>query len=124
MNTVEDHMEGYRRKQQTIVDRVRGILTRHHNGLYVFGATGIGKTWSIEGTLEEAQQAGRRSYRKLEGRCTPPGLIELVRDYPDHILFIDDDPQLAKDRLAQQLLLHMCGDGKVETLTRERTFVL
>ena len=104
--------EAYLRNQQMVVDRVSGVINRRHNGLYVWGETGVGKTFSIEESLEAAQARGLRNYRKLEGKCTPIGLFELARDYPDHILFIDDDPMLVQDRLSQQILLHLCGDGR------------
>ncbi|QDV36974.1 P-loop NTPase family protein [Tautonia plasticadhaerens] len=90
-------------------------VSRQRN--YVWGETGVGKTFSIERTLEEAQDRGIRSYRKLEGKCTPVGLYELARDFPDHILFIDDDPMLVQDRLSQQILLHLCGDGRIDPET-------
>ena len=113
-DTDRQHYETYLRNQQMVVDRVTGIVNRRHNGLYVWGETGVGKTFSIERTLEEAQDRGLRSYRKLEGKCTPIGLYELARDFPDHILFLDDDPMLVQDRLSQQILLHLCGDGRMD----------
>lgn len=116
-DTDRQHYETYLRNQQMVVDRVTGVVNRRHNGLYVWGETGVGKTYSIERTLEEAQRQGRRSYRKLEGKCTPIGLFELARDFPDHILFIDDDPMLVQDRLSQQILLHLCGDGRIDPET-------
>lgn len=114
LDTDRQHFETYLRNQQMVVDRVTGIVNRRHNGLYVWGETGVGKTFSIERTLEEAHARGIRSYRKLEGKCTPVGLFELARDFPDHILFIDDDPMLVQDRLSQQILLHLCGDGRID----------
>jgi hypothetical protein len=116
-DTDQQHFETYLRNQQMVVDRVTGIVNRRHNGLYVRGETGVGKTYSIERTLEEAQREGRRSYKKLEGKCTPVGLFELAKDHPDHILFIDDDPTLVQDRLSQQILLHLCGDGRTDPET-------
>lgn len=114
LDTDRQHFETYLRNQQMVMDRVTGIVNRRHNGLYVWGETGVGKTFSIERTLEEAHARGIRSYRKLEGKCTPVGLFELARDFPDHILFIDDDPMLVQDRLSQQILLHLCGDGRID----------
>ena len=95
-----------------MIDRVTGIINRRHSGLYVWGETGVGKTWNIEQTLEEAQERGVRSHKKLTGKCTPLGLFELARDHSDAILFIDDDPTLVQDRVSQQILLHLCGDGR------------
>ena len=70
-----------------------GVVNRRHNGLYLWGDTGVGKTYSIEETLAEAQERGIRSYRKLEGRCYPgrplrageglPGPHPLHRRRPD-----------------------------------------
>src|SRR4051794_29169906 len=53
-DTDRQHFETYLRNQQMVVDRVTGIVNRRHNGLYVWGETGVGKTYSIERTLEEA----------------------------------------------------------------------
>jgi hypothetical protein len=108
-----EHIETYRQKQQTVIDRVRGIINRRHNGLYVWGETGVGKTWNIEETLRSAQESGLRQFKKLAGKCSPIGLFELARDFPDAILFIDDDPTLVQDRLSQQMLLHLSDDGRI-----------
>ena len=108
-----EHLETYRQKQQTVIDRVRGMINRRHNGLYVWGETGVGKTWNIEETLRSAQESGLRQFKKLAGNCSPIGLFELARDFPDAILFIDDDPNLVQDRLSQQMLLHLSGDGRI-----------
>ncbi len=110
--TDHQHLASYRQKQQTVIDRVNGIINRRHNGLYVWGDTGVGKTWNIEVTLKDAQERGVRAFRKLAGKCSPLGLYELARDFSDAILFIDDDPTLVQDRLSQQILLHLCGDGR------------
>jgi hypothetical protein len=107
------HLASYRQKQQTVIDRVKGIISRRHNGLYVWGDTGVGKTWNIEATLKEAQEEGIRSFKKLSGKCTPLGLFEMARDFTDAIIFVDDDPMLVKDSLSQQMLLHLCGDGRL-----------
>jgi hypothetical protein len=115
------HFDSYRRKQQTVIDRVTGIINRRHNGLYVWGETGVGKTWNIEETLQGAQERGLRSHKKLTGKCTPLGLFELARDSSDAILFVDDDPTLVKDSLSQQILLHLCGDGKIDESTGRNT---
>jgi hypothetical protein len=120
--TDQQHLDGYKQKQQTVIDRVNGIIHRRHNGLYVWGETGVGKTFNIEETLKKAQGRGGRSHKKLTGKCTPLGLFELARDYSDDILFIDDDPTLVQDRVSQQILLHLCGDGRInpETGRNER----
>ncbi len=115
--TDRQHFDSYRQKQQTVIDRVTGIINRRHNGLYVWGETGTGKTWNIEETLTAAQAQGVRSYKKMAGKCTPLGLFELARDFSDAILFIDDDPTLVQDRLSQQILLHLCGDGIIDENT-------
>jgi hypothetical protein len=115
------HFDSYRRKQQTVIDRVTGIINRRHNGLYVWGETGVGKTWNIEETLHGAQERCVRSHKKLTGKCTPLGLFELARDFSDAIIFVDDDPTLVKDSLSQQILLHLCGDGKIDESTGRNT---
>jgi hypothetical protein len=111
--TDRQHFDSYRQKQQTVIDRVTGIINRRHNGLYVWGETGVGKTWNIEETLTAAQRDGLRPFNKLAGKCSPLGLFELARDHQDAILFIDDDPTLVQDQLSQQILLHLCGDGHI-----------
>jgi hypothetical protein len=61
----------------------------------------------------DAQERGVRSYKKLAGRCSPPELFEMARDFSDAILFVDDDPTLVQDRDSQKILLHLCGDGRL-----------
>lgn len=118
------HFSSYKQKQQTVIDRVTGIVNRRHNGLYVWGDTGVGKTWNIEETLKAAQERGIRSFKKLAGKCTPLGLFELARDFADAILFVDDDPTLVKDSLSQQILLHLCGDGNIDENTGRNVRVI
>jgi hypothetical protein len=120
--TDHQHLASYRQKQQTVIDRVTGIINRRHSGLYVWGETGVGKSFNIEATLKDAQEQGMRSHKKLTGKCTPLGLFELARDFSDAILFLDDDPTLVQDRVSQQMLLHLCGDGRTnpETGRNER----
>lgn len=119
MNDMDrQHLDSYAEKQQMVIDRVAGIINRSHSGLYLWGETGIGKTHNVEKALEEARERGLRSFCKLEGKCSPVGLYEMARDYPDSIIFVDDDPTLVKDLAAQQILLHLCGDGRYDPATR------
>ncbi len=113
-DTDRQHLDSYRQKQQMVVDRTTGIVNRRHTGLYVWGETGVGKSWNIEATLALAKD---RAFRKLEGKCSPVGLFEMARDNPDAVLFIDDDPTLVKELAAQQILLHLCGDGRLDPAT-------
>jgi hypothetical protein len=111
------HLDSYQQKQQTVIDRTTGIINRRHTGLYVHGDPGVGKSWNIEDTLMGAQERGVRSYKMLKGRCSAPGLFEMARDFADAILFIDDDPTLVQDRDSQKILLHLCGDGRLNAET-------
>jgi hypothetical protein len=97
--TDRQHVDSYRQKQQTVIDRVTGIINRRHNGLYVWGDTGVGKTFNIEETLTAAQEQGIRSYKKLSGKCTPLGLFELARDFSDAIL----SHEVSEDRTRGEL---------------------
>ena len=94
--TDNQHLASYRQKQQTVVDRVTGIINRRHNGLYVWGETGVGKTWNIEETLKAAQSEGLAPSISWRGNARRWDCSS-SQEISDAILFIDDDPTLVKD---------------------------
>ena len=114
-------LASYEQQQQIVVDRTTFLLNRRHNAFFCWGETGIGKSHNIRQTLLSAQNEGLRAVKFLTGRCTEPGLLDVIQENPDYVIFIDDDPKLIGDSGAQRTLLHMCDRGQKDPKTGKDT---
>jgi hypothetical protein len=95
-------------------DRVRGVGYGHHTGFYLFGRPGTGKTHTIRETLDEDGV----TYEYHHGHLTPMGLFELLEEYPDWIIVLDDVAEILNQRIALQILLAALGNQSDETGVR------
>jgi hypothetical protein len=109
-----DPLEELNRRQAVIRDRVRGVALRHHTGLYLFGRAGTGKTYGIRKTLEE--EGCKYAYHS--GHLTPMGLFDLVGEFHDRVIVLDDVGELFAQRIALQILLAALGHQPDEVGTR------
>lgn len=72
-------------------------------GLYIWGPHGCGKSTGIEKALHEFHVP----YIILAGTATGPGLFLTLAAAKEKVIWVNDDPNLMKDRQAIQYLLHM-----------------
>ncbi len=88
-------------KLSLIADRVRGVAGGYTPGAFITGRPGTGKTTVVRRTLDQLRA---RSVEK-NGRMSPAALFNLLHDYPDQVLVIDDVPTLLQNKQARQILM-------------------
>ena len=113
-NMPVDHLEELSRRQSVVRDRVRGVALRHHPGFYLFGRAGTAKTYSVCKTLDEEGC----KYHYHSGHLTPMGLFDLLAEYYDCVIVLDDVSELFAQRIALQLLLAALGNQPGEAGVR------
>ena len=86
-------------------DRVRSVAVGMAHGLYLFGRPGTSKTHTVIKTLMEA----KASFYHHVGHLTAMGLFDMMTEFPDRVLVLDDVSQILSDRKAIQLLLAALG---------------
>ncbi|MCX5742965.1 MAG: hypothetical protein NT062_10765 [Proteobacteria bacterium] len=86
-------------------DRVKGVALGFNTGFYLCGRAGTSKTYTVTDTLQRAA----RPFQYHRGHLTPLGLFDLLSDYPNGLIFLDDVSHLLKSDVAQQLLLAALG---------------
>lgn len=101
----DELLESLDRQQAVIRDRVRGVADGDATGFYLYGRPGTSKSYTVEETLK----ALGRSFRVVSGYMTPTALFDLLKDFPQHVLVLDDVGLLLKSERAMQLLLAALG---------------
>ncbi|MFO0905696.1 MAG: hypothetical protein U0939_22000 [Pirellulales bacterium] len=101
------------KRTNLIQDRVRLVSNRHSVGLCLHGRPGTGKTHTVMSTLEEDQEP----YVLRNARMSPVGLFNVFREFPEHIIVIDDVSSILKEPMAIQILLAACGGKPNEPRT-------
>lgn len=99
-------------------DRVRGVALKHHNGFYLYGRAGTSKTYTICTTLETHSYP----YKYCSGRLTPMGLFDLLDEYRDGTIVLDDVGEILRQQTALQILLAALGNqpGGIRTIDYRR----
>lgn len=96
------------RRSGVVRDRVRGVARRRHNGFYLYGRPGTGKTHTVEQTL----RTEGATFFYHQGRLTPMGLFELLAEQHDRVIVLDDVAEIFKQPNALQLLLAALGSSR------------
>jgi len=86
-------------------DRVRDVVARRTTSFYLFGPRGTSKTHIVRTTLDSIGEP----YEYHAGHLTPMGFFDLLGEYSDDVLVLDDVLSLFRDRIGQQLLLAALG---------------
>lgn len=107
MLTPEDHVELaiLESLRDLIRSRVRGVAERYQIGTYIYGRPGSSKTHTVIETLESLDSP----YRLFNCRMSGPGLYDLFRDHPEHVIVLDDINSLFKQKGALSVLLGALG---------------
>ncbi|HUQ71683.1 MAG TPA: hypothetical protein VM165_19295, partial [Planctomycetaceae bacterium] len=82
----ESPLQSLQRQRAVVTDRVRGVVHGASTGLYLYGRPGTSKTHTICSTLDALQCR----YKYNAGHLTAIGLFELIREYPERVLVLDD----------------------------------
>lgn len=109
-----DYLTDLQSQLTIIKDRIRGIVHRQSNGLYLCGRAGTSKTHTVRTTLEELQVP----YKYSTGHLTPIGLFNLLANHREMIIVLDDVSSLFKAPIALQILLAALGNTHDESKAR------
>src|SRR6266508_2714949 len=88
------------RKLLLLRDRVTAVAKGYQTGLYIFGAGGLGKSYTV---LHQLEHLGV-SYTLFNSRMTARGLFRALEKAPDAVHVLEDMERLTKDRDAQGVL--------------------
>lgn len=101
-----DPLQTLRQKQAILRDRTRGVAAGLHNGLFIYGRPGTGKSYTVRCTLEEV----KRPHMIFNGHITPQGLFASFKKYADQVLVFDDVNTLLTDKQSVGYMLAALGD--------------
>jgi len=108
------------RQQSLIKDRIRAVVHREANGVYLHGRPGSSKTYLVRMTLESLGQR----YAYSNGHLTPVGLFDLIEENPQSVIVLDDVSAIFEQPKALQILLAALGtphDGSRTRTVRYKT---
>lgn len=106
------------RQQSLVRDRIRGVVHREANGVYLYGRAGVSKTYLVRTTLTSLGQR----YTYSNGHLTPVGLFDLIAENPQSVIVLDDVSAIFKQPRALQILLAALGTPHDGSRTRTVRF--
>jgi hypothetical protein len=107
-------LENLHRQQSLIKDRIRAVVHREANGVYLHGRPGSSKTFLVRTTLESLGQR----YAYSNGHLTPVGLFDLIEENPQSVIVLDDVSAIFEQPKALQILLAALGTTHDGSRTR------
>jgi hypothetical protein len=113
-------LENLHRQQSLIKDRIRAVVHREANGVYLHGRPGSSKTFLVRTTLKSLGQR----YAYSNGHLTPVGLFDLIDENPQSVVVLDDVSTIFEQPKALQILLAALGtphDGSRTRTVRYKT---
>jgi hypothetical protein len=87
-------------KLRLVDDHLRAVVHGYQTGLYLYGASGMGKSFNVIRTLEEVEA----DFRLFNSRMTAKGLFRVLQASPDSTHVLEDVERLTCDRDAQSVL--------------------
>lgn len=90
------HLAKLNERLQIIRDRVHGVSQGYNAGLYIVSRSGTSKTYTV---VEELQRI-EATWIRRNARMSAMGLFDLLSDYPEHSIVLDDVPSLFADKQA------------------------
>jgi phage N-6-adenine-methyltransferase len=109
-----DHYAALIRQVKIVKDRVRGVVHRKCNGLYLYGRPGTSKTYTVCTTLDRLGV----NYAYSNGHLTPIGLFDLILENRDRVIVLDDVSAIFNQPIALQILLGALGNRHDDTGVR------
>jgi hypothetical protein len=89
-------------RQAILRDYVRGVALHYSTGAYIYGRPGAAKTYTVRDVLDRQL---REPYQYRRGHLTPGGLFELLEEYSESLIILDDLAEIFKSDVALQILL-------------------
>jgi alkylated DNA repair dioxygenase AlkB len=97
--------ESLNRRLSLVRDLVQGVSRGYYPGLYLYGPPGTGKTYTVLKTLA----AGGRLVRYHKGHITAIGLVELLEEYSNGVVVLDDVAEIFNSPVGLQIFLAALG---------------
>jgi len=95
-------LKGLDERLAVVRARTQGVAYHYRTGFYLHGRPGTGKTHTVRETLKQIS-VEPPVYR--HGHITPLGLFELLEEFPESVLVLDDLGDIFRHEVAKQLLL-------------------
>ena len=104
--TDEELLDSMRRRFRTLDRMAAGVVAGRVRSMIVSGPAGIGKTYTIEGMLEAAQDENKIQYEKVSGFVKATGLFKTLWNnrHENCVILIDDADSAFDDEVALNLL--------------------
>jgi hypothetical protein len=88
------------KKLHVVRDYVTAVASGRQTGLYLYGAGGMGKSYTVLNHLEDRETP----YRLFNSRMTALGLFRAIQKAPEAVHVLEDMERLTQDRDAQGVL--------------------
>jgi hypothetical protein len=95
-----DALASLERQFALVRDRVTAVARGFQTGLYLYGAGGLGKSYTVLEHLDALEV----SHRLFNSRMTAKGLFRAFQEAPDAVHVLEDMERLTQDRDAQGVL--------------------
>lgn len=104
--TDEEILAEQRRRFHTLHRMGDGVTKGQIQSMIVSGPAGTGKTYTIEGLLESAANAGSITYESVHGFVRPSGLFRMLWENREEnqVILLDDADSVFADEVALNLL--------------------
>ena len=107
-------LEELRQQRDLLRTRVISAATRHSNGLFLFGRSGVGKTYTVTEQLEDCGA----DWVEAPTGLTPQGTLELLEENADKCIFGDDVAEMFGRERTTKYWLRALGDRPDHTEPR------
>jgi hypothetical protein len=94
--------------------RVISAATKHSNGLFLFGRTGVGKTYAV---IEQLKACGANWVEAPTG-LTPQGTLDLLEENADKCIVGDDVAEMLRNERTRKYWMKALGDRPDHTEPR------
>jgi|694.fasta_scaffold07513_21 hypothetical protein len=123
----EEILDGQRRRFRTLDRMASGVVSGKFRSMIVSGPAGIGKTYTIEGMLENAEIEGKIQYKKITGFVKATGLFKALWDnrHENSVILIDDADSAFDDEIALNILKAALDSSKRRVISwaSEKVFI-
>jgi hypothetical protein len=87
-------------KLKLVADRITAVVSGKSTGLYLCGAGGLGKSYTVVRQLQKLEA----DYRIFNSRMSGKGLFRALEKYPNSVHVLEDMERLTNDRDGQGVL--------------------
>jgi hypothetical protein len=117
--TDEEILASQRRKFRTLDRMAHGTIQGQVRSMIVSGPAGIGKTYTIEGTLESAADEEKIKYTAVRGFVKATGLYKLLWENREanQVILLDDADSAFADEISLNLLKAALDTSKKRVLS-------